>query len=250
MTVFFLPLVGFLTGLLIISLGGGGGAVYVGALTAIFNIPPAIAASTSLATAIPTTAVGAFSHWKAGNVKLRIGSIMLAGGLTGALAGSLFSGVLPPSLYNKITGIVLILLSLQMGLSVIRKKKAAAGEASHSHLKALLFGLLGGVMVGLVGLSGGGPIVAGLLILGCSPLEAVGTSVFVICGMSVVGFLAHLSLGRIDWPLVGLLTIGTAAGAFAGPLLLSHVNRKTTERLLRPIIIVTTLSMGIAVLAK
>ncbi len=55
-----LPIVGFVVGLLIVSLGGGGGAVYVGILTVFFHISPAIAASTSLATTIPTTAVGAF----------------------------------------------------------------------------------------------------------------------------------------------------------------------------------------------
>ncbi len=52
MSLFALPIVGFLIGLLIISLGGGGGGIYVGILTAFFNIPPAIAAATSLATII------------------------------------------------------------------------------------------------------------------------------------------------------------------------------------------------------
>lgn len=249
MTVWLLPLLGFITGLLIISLGGGGGAVYVGALTAVFNIPPAIAASTSLATVIPTTAVGAFSHWKSGNVNTRIGAVMLCGGLAGTVAGSLFSGTLPDSVYDKITGGILILLALQMSVSYMRRLQNFSAP-SHSHVKALAFGFLGGVMVGLVGLSGGGPIVAGLLILGCSPLEAVGTSVFVIFGMSIVGFLAHLSLGKIDWPLVGLLTAGTASGAFAGPLLLSHADRQKTERMLRPVIITVTFFMGMAVLGK
>lgn len=250
MTVWLLPLLGFITGLLIISLGGGGGAVYVGALTSVFNIPPAIAASTSLATVIPTTAVGALSHWKAGNVNMRIGAVMLCGGLAGTVAGSLFSGTLPDALYDKITGGILVLLALQMSVSYLRHPQNSGAVPSHSHVKALAFGLLGGVMVGLVGLSGGGPIVAGLLILGCSPLEAVGTSVFVIFGMSIVGFLAHLSLGKIDWPLVGLLTAGTASGAFAGPLLLSHADRQKTERMLRPVIITVTFFMGMAVLGK
>jgi uncharacterized membrane protein YfcA len=78
-----LPLVGFLIGLLVISLGGGGGMFYVGVLTAFFNIPPAIAASTSLATMIPAVALGSYSHWKAGNVNMKVGSIMLAGGMVG-----------------------------------------------------------------------------------------------------------------------------------------------------------------------
>ena len=84
MSIILLPVFGFLIGLLIISIGGGGGAFYVGILTAVFNMPPAVAASTSLATIIPTTAIGALSHAKAGNVNLRVGRVMMIGALTGA----------------------------------------------------------------------------------------------------------------------------------------------------------------------
>ena len=38
MSVYYLPLIGFLAGMLIISLGGGGGAVYVGVLTGLCAI--------------------------------------------------------------------------------------------------------------------------------------------------------------------------------------------------------------------
>src|SRR5574344_438918 len=100
MIYFLLPFMGFLVGLLIISLGGGGGGIYVGILTAIFNVPPAIAASTSLATIIPTTAIGTVSHWKAGNITPRLGFIMLIGGSIGAIVGSLFSDVFPKNLYS------------------------------------------------------------------------------------------------------------------------------------------------------
>ena len=165
-----LPVVGFLIGLLIVSLGGGGGAIYVGILTVFFNIPPAIAASTSLATTIPTTAMGTFSHWKAGNVNLRYGLIMLTGGVVGSIIGSLCSGFLPQNLYNKLTGAILLLLAVQMFISHIRKlrKKNSGQDNSMIHKKAsnigaVCFGLLGGIMSGLVGLSGGGPIIAGLM---------------------------------------------------------------------------------------
>lgn len=117
MTYITLPVIGFLIGLLIISLGGGGGGIYVGILTAFFNVSPAIAASTSLATIIPTTAIGTFSHWKAGNINLRFGLTMSIGGILGAIIGSLFSSVFPQNLYNKFTGIILIFLSIQMLIS-------------------------------------------------------------------------------------------------------------------------------------
>ncbi|QAT49057.1 sulfite exporter TauE/SafE family protein [Caproiciproducens sp. NJN-50] len=248
---FALPIVGFLVGMLIVSFGGGGGAVYVGILTAIFHVPPAVAASTSLATTIPTTAAGTFSHWKAGNINLRFGLTMLCGGVAGSVAGSLCSGMLPQNLYNKLTGTILVLLALQMLLSNgKRKTNESTGHTDgnrpgrNGFIQAVCFGLLGGIMSGLVGLSGGGPIVAGLMILGCGALETVGTSVLVLLGMAVTGFAMHLGLGDIDWKLVGLLASGTTCGALIGPLLLRRMDQKQLEKILQPVLFLMTAAMG------
>lgn len=246
-----LPIVGFFVGLLIISLGGGGGAVYVGILTALFNIPPAIAASTSLATTIPTTAVGTLSHWKAGNVNPRFGLTMLAGGIVGSIIGSLCSSFLPQSMYNKITGLILLLLAVQMLVSFLKRRKRNGETQSTipankklNTMKAMCFGLLGGVMSGLVGLSGGGPIIAGLMILGCQALETVGTSVLVLFGIAVTGFLTHLKIGSIDWQLVWPLTIGTVCGTFVGPVILKRINKEKLEKVLQPVLFIMIVIMG------
>lgn len=253
-----LPIIGFLVGLLIVSLGGGGGALYVGILTVFLNVPPAIAASTSLATTIPTTAVGAFSHWRAGNVNRRLGAIMLAAGMVGAIIGSFCSGFLPQDLYGKLTGVILLLLAVQMLVSGIRRRRGGEVQRpaedgtlrASSIIKASGFGMLGGAMSGLVGLSGGGPVVAGLMILGCGALETVGTSVFALCGIAIVGFLAHLGTGDIDWPLVGSLTIGTVSGAFLGPLLMKKLDRAKLEKVLQPALFIMVMIMGIMELLK
>jgi uncharacterized membrane protein YfcA len=254
-----LPIVGFLIGLIIITLGGGGGAFYVGILTAFFNISPAIAASTSLATMIPTTAVGAFSHWKAGNINIKFSLYMIGGGVAGAVVGSLCSGLLPQSIYTKISGIFLILISLQMLVPLIKKHKKQPDSKSEDQpsrlqpskiIKALAYGFFGGVMSGLVGLSGGSPIIVGLSVLGCSAMEIVGTSVFVLLGVSMTGFAMHLGLGNIDWPLVGLLLIGTMSGAFVGPMVLKRINKKVIEKVMGPVMFIMIISMGILLTLK
>lgn len=253
-----LPVVGFLIGLLIISLGGGGGVFYVGILTAFFNVPPAIAASTSLATIIPTTATGAFSHWKAGNVNFRFGLMMLGGGVFGAIAGSLCSNLLPQNIYNKLTGILLLFLSVQMLASYWKKKRGKVEDAEKTSdrkkmsvfAKAFVFGVLGGAMSGLIGLSGSSPIIVGLTVLGCSALETVGTSVLVLVGISITGFAMHIGLGSVDWKLVGLLLLGTISGAFVAPILLKRMDKGKMEKVLQPILIIMVVVMGILILFK
>lgn len=53
-----LILVGLAVGVFVISLGGGGGAIYLGVLTALFQLPPANAAATSIVTALPALVLG------------------------------------------------------------------------------------------------------------------------------------------------------------------------------------------------
>ena len=254
MPVYYLPLIGFLAGMLIISLGGGGGAVYVGVLTGLCGIAPDVAASVSLATAIPTTMMGALSHYRAGNVNVRLALYVLAGTVVGSVTGSLCSGLLPLRFYNKLTGLILLILALQMAWYCFhppkREIKDSASLTVKDKLQAMAYGLLGGAMSGLLGVTGGGPITAGLFVLGCTPLHAVGTSVFVICGMSLVGFFMHLSLGHMNWQLVRYLLSGTMLGAFAGPWLMSRLDRQKVNRYLRPVVAVINLALAVLILLK
>jgi hypothetical protein len=83
-----LPLFGFIIGLLVTTLGGGGGSLYVPILTLFFGVPPQVAVATSLATVLPTTAVGAVGHYRMGNMDIRTGIILGIGGILGTLIGA------------------------------------------------------------------------------------------------------------------------------------------------------------------
>jgi uncharacterized membrane protein YfcA len=256
-----LPCIGFLIGVIIISLGGGGGGFYVGILTAFFDVPPAVAAATSLATIIPTTTIGSVSHWREGNINGRFGGIMMVGAMLGAVIGSYFSGFMPQYVYTKLTGGLLLILSGQMLMSILKQRKQQRSEGKKEDTgrcgitmknvcTATFYGFLGGIMSGLVGLSGTGPIIAGLTILGCGALETVGTSVFVLVGISIAGFSMHLGMGDVDWPLVGQLVIGTMSGAFLSPLILKKMDKAKMENVLPPILMVMVFVMGIIVFMK
>lgn len=250
-----LPLLGFIIGFLIISVGGGGGGIYVGILTTLFNVSPAIAASTSLATIIPTTIIGTVSHWKAGNISIKYGLIMLISGAAGAVLGSLYSSVFPQNLYNKFTGIVILILGIQMIVSFLKKDKKLRTQdnpVNHKHtvVLAVIYGVLGGALSGLVGISGSTPIVTGLTLLGCTALQTVGTSVMVLVGISTTGFLMHLGIGSVDWGLVGLLSAGTMSGAFVAPMVLKRFDKQKVEKVIQPVLVIITVFMGIVLLFK
>ncbi len=75
-------LVGFLSGLF-----GIGGGFLVTPLLIFIGIPPAVAAATG-ASQIVAPSVSAFlAHWRRGNVDLRMGSALLAGGVLGSAIG-------------------------------------------------------------------------------------------------------------------------------------------------------------------
>ena len=75
-------------------------------------------------------------------------------------------------------------------------------------------------MVGVAGLSGGGPIMTGLLVLGASMIQASATSSYVLICMSIVGAIMHLSGGQVDWSAGFSLMIGAIVGAAIAPRLM------------------------------
>ena len=60
----------------------------------------------------------------------------------------------------------------------------------------------------------------------------------------------HLSLGHMNWQLVRLLLSGTLAGAFAGPWLMSKMDRNKVNRYLRPFVAMINLTLATLILLK
>lgn len=121
--IIFLPLFGFLIGLLVSTLGGGGGGLFVPILTLVFGIPTQVAIATSLASVLPTTLMGAFSHYRQGNVEIRTGLILGIGGIIGTLLGAYFANMIPSILLRKILGIFTLIMLIPMLLSVRKRRK-------------------------------------------------------------------------------------------------------------------------------
>lgn len=241
LSIYLLPIAGLIIGLLISFIGGGGGIFYVGMMTGLFAIPMDQAVSISLATIIPTTLAAFISHYKAGNVKLKVGVLLIVSGLVWVIAGSYLVAIIPMKVLKITFGIFLLVMGAGMVISQRKKRtkeilseKGQVEELDSSEtkpysklfvVKGLVFGLLGGLMSGMLGVSGTPPILAGLYSLGLSSLEVVGTSVMVLFFIAITGVITHSALGTMNWLIVILLASGTITGAILGPIFGKRINK-------------------------
>jgi len=260
--IYLLPVAGLVIGLLISLMGGGGGIFYVGMLTGLFAVSMDQAVSVSLATIVPTTLAASISHYRAGNVKPKTGFLLVAGGVIGVIAGSYLVTIIPIKALKIIFGIFLLVMGI--GMVISRMKKQDKEERSDNRqleelnaheskpiskllvVKGLVFGLLGGLMSGMLGASGTPPILAGLYSMGLSSLEVVGTSVMVLFFIAITGVVTHSALGTLNWLLVILLASGTITGAILGPSLSKRINKNALEKFYGPFFIVFILLMAVS----
>lgn len=256
---FLLPLLGFLIGVLVSILGGGGGGLYAPLLILLFGIPTQTAVATSLASVLPTTVAGAISHNREGNVDIRIGLILGIGGIFGTLIGVYIANLIPPTFLKHILGAFTLIMLIPMLHSVLKRRKENYEVEDNDEenqfrltgfrrIIASFFGLAGGIMAGVFGISGTPPVVAGLYSLGLPAILVVGTTVFVLIFNSATGILGYFLVGRLDIPLVLLLGSGAVIGAFIGPKLLKKIDPKTLEKIYAPLLVSISLILGSSLL--
>lgn len=263
MSFYLLPVIGFLIGLFVTLIGGGGGIFYVLLLTIVYKIDMPTAVSTSLATIIPTTFVASISHHRSGNLRLRKGIYPLMGGIIGAVGGAFLTSIFVDSVLRRIFGLVMLVMAVLVYKGVIKQAnhgklfkknsndlsvKGTSEISNKRYLASTGYGVLGGIMAGMLGLSGAPPIVTGLYLLGNSAVEVVGTSVFVVLGISCVGLSAHLALGQVNWYLVEMLAVGTTAGAFIGPKFLNFIDTAKLEKYYSPVFFIMAIGIGLILL--
>ena len=257
-----LPLFGFIIGVLVTTLGGGGGSLYVPILT-LFGVPAQVAVATSLATVLPTTAVGALSHHRMGNVDIRTGLILGIGGIIGTLIGAYFANLVPSYILKKALGVLLLVMAIPMIRRVLKEREEAKDKditkkqenndkaatlTGSRRIIASLFGVASGVLAGIFGLSGTAPVTAGLYSLGLPTLTVVGTTIFVLVFNSIAGIGGYFLLGKFDITLTLLLGGGAVIGAFLGPKLLGRIDRGIIERVIPPILILISIIFGVSLI--
>lgn len=261
LNLFLLPLFGFLIGILVSTLGGGGGGLYAPVLILLFGIPTQTAVATSLASVLPTTVAGTISHYREGNVDIRIGLILGIGGIIGTLIGVYIASLISPTFLRKILGVFTLLMILPMLRSALKRhEKPAKTNIENENTKksarltgpkriiATFFGVAGGIMAGIFGISGTPPVVAGLYSLGMPAILVVGTTVFVLIFNSAAGIGGYFLLGRLDLHLIILLGGGAVIGAFIGPKLLKKIDPVILEKIYAPLLVGIMFILGISLI--
>lgn len=232
--------IGIIVGTFVIALGGGGAAIYLGILSSAFHLAPATAAATSLVTALPSVIIGTVGYIRQGKVNFHIGNQMLLTAIPAVIVGAFIAPFIPTPVYRWVIAIILMVLGIQI---FFKRQSSQANQANH--FAAAMYGIVSGLMVGIAGLSGGGPVLAGLLLLGLDTFHATATSTYVLVGMSLVGAALHLSNGQIDWAAGLPLIVGTIIGALLAPLVVKFLSRKGHGRYLNRIVALLLIFMGI-----
>lgn len=220
-----------LIGLALGLLGGGGSILTVPIFVYALGLGAKEAIAMSLAVVGATSLFGAVSHWRAGNVNLRLaaifGAVAMAGTYLGARLAVFFSGAAQLALF----AVVMLLAAFFM----FRPERVPGGRPADAAPMPLGLivpeGLAVGLLTGLVGVGGGFLIVPALVLLGKVPMkQAVGTSLLVIAMKSAAGFAGYLGQVQVDWAFMGLFTAVSIAGILLGAHLVRFVPQQALQR--------------------
>jgi hypothetical protein len=224
---------GVLIGAALGLLGGGGSVLTVPIFVYMLGFSPKEAIAMSLAVVAATSAFGTAGHWRAGNVNVRIATMFGGVALLGTLFGVRLARFIPGTTQMVIFGAVMVaaaVLMLRGRPPCDEKRGEGVARPAVSAVKVVPGGLLVGSLTGIVGVGGGFLIVPALVLMRLPLGEAVGTSLLVITGTCVVGFLGYLGHVSLDWVAVALVAAGTLPGIAMGSYLHQFVPQSILRR--------------------
>lgn len=226
-------LAGFLIAVMIGLTGIGGGVLTAPVLLLFLGMPAPQAVGTALVFVAIVKLVAAPMFILRKEVNYRILALLLAGGVPGALAGSLLLSKLH---HEGLDGIMLVLLGTTIifsaSLNFLRKQAGAVTGVDKS--KRLPFVSL---PIGLeVGFSSAGAGALGSLALmhwtRLTSAQIIGTDVLFGLALSSAAGSMHFSAGGVDPEVLRLLLLGGVPGALLGAWLASYLPSRAMRKAL------------------
>ena len=236
-------MVGVLSGMF-----GVGGGFLMTPLLFFIGIPPAVAVATEANQIVASSFSGVLAHLKRKTVDLRMGTVLLIGGLIGSALGVQIFNTLKAlgqvDLLVKLTyvvflGIIGSLMFVESLNAMRRSKKANAAPKRKKHnwvhnlpfkmkfrvsglyisvIPPLMVGVFVGILAAIMGVGGGFVMVPAMIyLLGMPTKVVVGTSLFQIIFVTGFTTLLHATTNyTVDMALAVLLLVGGVIGAQIG----------------------------------
>jgi hypothetical protein len=111
-------------------------------------------------------------------------------------------------------------------------ERHASQERNSKILPLALWGLVIGLITGILGAGGGFLIIPALVIFVKLPMKtAIGTSLVIIAINSIFGFLFSLNQTQLDWKILLLFTGLAIMGIYLGSLLAEKISSKILKKI-------------------
>jgi hypothetical protein len=270
---------GFLIGLSLGALGGGGSILAVPVLVYAAGQDPKSATTTSLFLVGSAALVGMATHWRAGRVRVGIGVTFGLVGIGGSLVGSAVNHRLNPDVLLLGFSVLVLVAAWRMltgcpTCTQVGEKEAlaegAGGQAADTGSTGLLTapridvrtvvtvivaGTAVGFLTGLFGVGGGFVIVPALALGLKLPMpDAIGTSLLVIAINSAVALATRFATTGIDWRVTLPFTVAAIAGVVTGSKVADRIDAHRSLRwfagLLVAVAVYTAVQAGTALMGS
>ena len=236
-------------GILLGLLGGGGSILTLPVLVYVLHFEAGVAVPMSLAVVGVTSAFGAWSHHRQGNIRWDAALAFGPAAIAGAFAGARVATFLADRTQLLIFAVLMLGAALSMYFGPTRGRAAPEGgpPAPRSRVAVALLGAAIGFLTGLVGVGGGFMYVPALVLLGGMAMkQAIGTSLVLIIMSCIAGFAGYLGRIDLDWTATGTFTLLAVVGVLSG----SRLAGKVPQAALRKGFAAFLLLMGIVVLLR
>jgi uncharacterized membrane protein YfcA len=271
----FIILLGFVVGVLSGMFGVGGGFLTT-PLLIFYGIPPPVAVASAATQITGASVSGVMVHMRRGGVDLKMGTVMIVGGLFGSLVGAAIFRLLQSTgqIDVAIDGLYVLILGwigfvmLKDSLTSLGYVRAAAADTPRprhnrwvaslpfrwrfhgsglyiSPVAPLALGFLAGSLTVLLGIGGGFILVPAMIyLLGMPARVVIGTSLYMVLAVSAGTTMVHaLTTRAVDIVLAGLLLVGGVIGAQYGAMLTTRMKPDYVRLALSVIILLVGLRM-------
>ena len=265
--------VGFLSGMF-----GVGGGFLMTPLLIFSGIPPAVAVSTEANQIVASSVSGALAQWRRNNVDIRLGTVMLIGGLLGSVVGVQIVKILREMgqidliislAYVTFLGIIGSLMLVESIRAIRRvhsgrpattrrpgqhnwvhglplKMRFVRSKLYISAIPPIMIGAFVGLLAAIMGVGGGFIMVPAMIYLLRVPTNVVvGTSLFQIIFVTAFVTILHATTNQtVDAVLALVLMIGGAIGAQFG----ARAGQKLRAEQLRALLALMVIAVAVRLL--